>query len=190
MIPTCVGAAYNGFTNVEIQATVGQMVPMNYLRLARISLFARVVRDTSVSMLTLLWATRDSPRSWLKAVREDLEFIGACTAAFRSMASASFQEWVAFFSGNGKRAVISIKMALAESGCNVISAPLPGHVAHDELYECPCCGDLWPTRQQVAVHMAVAHKRNHGIRRLIPYPTTRCSICLLEKHTRQELVGH
>ena len=107
------------------------------------------------------------------------------------MATYDFRGWVSFFQLNGHRGLVALKKAIAEPACNFIERQsLEHHIASEEQYTCNVCGDMWPTRQQLAVHPAKAHKRCHEVRRFLEYPVTHCYICMLQKHTRQGLVEH
>ena len=107
------------------------------------------------------------------------------------MASASWHGWLAFFRLNKNRAILSVRKALMEPSCNDLAKQtLPHHTANGEVYTCNVCGDEWATKQQLALHLAVAHNRPQEIRRFIPYPVTHCWVCMLEKHTRALLVQH
>jgi hypothetical protein len=154
-------------------------------------LIARIVRDMAPTVITLLHATFDAPRSWLKAVCEDLEFVSTCSSGIRSLSQLGFRGWVEYFQQNGVRGVMAIRKACSEPGCNHIEQTcLPHHTANDEQYVCNVCGDIWASKQQLGVHLFKAHNRGHEIRRFIAYPTSHCVHCLLEKHTRQGLVEH
>ena len=59
----------------------------------------------------------------------------------------------------------------------------------DEHY-CEICGDLWPTKQQLAVHVWRQHGLGHDIRNHIGMGETSSQVCLLEKHTRAGLLRH
>ena len=67
---------------------------------------------------------------------------------------------------------------------------LPHHQVCEEEYVCNVCGDIWPTLQQLAVHLAKGHRRAHDIRRFSPYGVTHCQVCLPEKRTRAGIVEH
>ena len=167
------------------------MAPLNYVRIARISLFARIVRDLSPTVITLLHITFNAPRSWLRAVIEDLEFVSTCSQGCRELSCLDFRGWVAFFTARGKNWVLALKKAFGESSCHSPDRHrLEHHAANDEQYVCNACGDIWATQQQLGVHLSRAHNRAHEIRRFITYPTSQCRHCLLERHTRQGLVEH
>ena len=182
---------HNGLTSGQVQAIVGHLAPLNYVRIHRIALFARICRSASPVVMTLLHFTFTSPRSWIRAVLEDLEFVSTCSIKCRGMSSMSMVEWVRFFRNRGKPGVDAIRAGIAESCCNrPLRLTLPHHEHCEEQYICNVCGDIWPTLQRLAVHLAKAHNRAHDIRRFLPYGVTHCQVCLLEKHTRAGIVEH
>ena len=198
IVPIPDGQVHNGHTSVEVQSIVGHMAPLNYIRILRIALFARICKGASPIVLAILHATYDAPRSWLKSVIEDLEFVTACSSKCRSLGSLSFIGWVRHFQVHGKRGVDALRIGFAESSCNNVSnLALPHHTVCEDEYVCNVCGDRWPSVQQLAVHLARRHRRLHDIRRFLPYGppgeiygATHCQVCLLEKHTRAGIVEH
>ena len=190
ILPPDRGIDFSSATTAEVQDRVGHLVPMNYLRIARISLFSRICRDAQPLVLSLLWATRDAPRSWVRAVMEDLEFVAAASEKMRSYATASLADRFAYFRKNGKQGVRAICAALEEKQCNFIHRCLPRHTISDESHVCNVCGDAWSTKSALAAHLYKAHRRPNEMRRYIPYPVTICEVCLLERHSRRELVRH
>lgn len=143
------------------------------------------------TVITLLHATFKAPRSWLRAVIEDLEFVPTCSNGFRELAHLDFRGWVDFSKRRGKNCVIAIKKAIGEKGCNSPDLQRLVHrAANDEQHVCNVCGGVWASQQQLGVHLARARNRAHEIRRFITYPTSHCRFCLLERHTRQGLVEH
>ena len=190
IIPPPPGHKHHGLSIAAVQAQAKHMVPANFFRLSRLSLFARIFRDPAPLVLTMLFQTRSSPRSWVKAVLDDFEYLSAASSTFRSMMTASLHEWIDFFRESGRKAVVAVKKALAEDRCNVVDAPVASAVAGEEYSECNVCGHLQPTLQQLEVHLSKMHNRNRSIRRRLPYPVTRCDICILEKHTRNQLAQH
>lgn len=148
--PTPVGLQHNGMTVGEVMDKAGYMAPLNYLRLSRVALFARIACDQSQLVLALLHCTAQAPRSWLMAVIVDLEFISTCFSTCRDMAAASLPRWIAFFVASRRRAMVWNTKALSVLGCNCISRQaLEHHTANDDYYGCSVCGGVWATRQQL-----------------------------------------
>ena len=191
IVPNPEGKAHNGLDAGQIQHMVDHLAPLNYVRICRVALFARICRDLSPIVITLLHATIYAPRSWLRAVLNDLEFITTSSAKCRELGSLSFVEWVQYFRTQGKRGVMVLKKGISEASCNVVNKlTLPHHVQCEEEYVCSICSDKWPTKQQLAVHLARGHNRPHEIRRFLPYGVSWCQVCHIEKHTRAGIVEH
>ena len=191
ILPPAEGHSHNGLTTVEVQSVVGHLAPLNYVRILRIALFARICRNAAPVVLTILHVTFNSPRSWIRAVMEDLEFVSTCSSKCRYMASWSLVAWVRCFRQGGKSGVEAVRKGFAEDCCNrPLLLTLPHHMPCEEQYTCNVCGDIWPSLQQLAVHLAKAHRRAHDIRRFLPFGVTHCQVCHLEKHTRAGIVEH
>ena len=77
---------------------------------------------------------------------------------------------------------------LHEAKC--IDDAAPSRHVSEEQFECNVCGDLLACKNYLASHMFKAHKRGQEMRRYVPYPTTHCEVCLLERFTRVELLRH
>ena len=93
----------------------------------------RICRDAAPLVLTLLHATFNAPRSWLRAVLEDLDFIPTSSFKCRELCGLTLLGWFRHFREHGKRAVEVFRAAIAEPSCNCVgNLSLPHHSTCEE----------------------------------------------------------
>ena len=74
----------------------GRCSPLVSVRQARLRLFAKLVQHPVREVLAPLALASPSPRSWIAAVKNDLDWL-LTTKQFSGMGAATFHDWVQTF---------------------------------------------------------------------------------------------
>ena len=165
--------------------------PMTLLRVARLSLFARILVKAPPVLKDLILDLYHVHGSWTQCVVSDFKWLSLCPH-FAEQASFGFGEWTEYVSSNCKRFKKHLaKFSKSRIANVVIQDNLP---AQDTLvcapqFSCTLCQKSFGTFQQQSLHSFKAH----GIKslwRLYVDVSCTCQVCMVHFHTRDRLLNH
>ena len=171
----------------DILSRLGVLLPLRLLSLMRVQTAIRVAVRAPLQVLLLLYAARESTRSWLRALEHDLLHLSQATC-LSELRGASISKWFAFFRANPvvARSVI-VKAAVTTNWVTQIER-------EQELVMttyCLLCGEPCRDKQALSIHMFRGHGARRYIRSFVHGSDFHdCLVCGLRLASRQRLVGH
>ena len=180
----------SGLTDAAVIEQLEAIPPLVVLRLARVTLAVRVASLAPAAVQALLCQARPCPRSWLRALEEDLVWFAGLGVDDQKLRAQALPLWWAAF----RREPFAYRRAFlvaARSGAARRTQVWATSAAERELVEqhpCGQCGKTFATRQAFAVHDFRAHGTSTAVRWHVS--TTFCPVCLLEFHTRDRVIAH
>ena len=180
----------SGMTDAAVIEQLGAIAPLVVIRLARVTLAVRVASRAPAALQALLCQARPCPRSWLRALEEDLVWFAGLGGDDQRLRAQAFPLWWAAFRRE-LQAYRRAFLAAARSQPARQTQIWATSAAERELVEqhpCGQCGKVFATRQALAVHGFQAHGGSTAAR--WHARTTFCPVCLLEFHTRDRVITH
>ena len=180
----------SGMTDAAVIEQLGAIAPLVVIRLARVTLAVRVASRAPAALQALLCQARPCPRSWLRALEEDLVWFAGLGGDDQRLRAQAFPLWWAAFRRESQ-AYRRAFLAAARSEPARQTQIWATSAAERELVEqhpCGQCGKVFATRQALAVHGFQAHGGSTAAR--WHARTTFCPVCLLEFHTRDRVITH
>jgi hypothetical protein len=165
------------------------MCPETIIRVARISLFIRLIIKAPSVLINLVRDIGTLRVSWTTKVLEDLQWLCICPF-FDKCREFSFQQWADFLSTNSKSArrelkkfsVLRIANIPKGSGISTVVASVAEH-------ECEVCDCKFDTFQKLCLHRFKVHGFKN-IWRLYVADHIHCPVCLKIFWNRERLLNH
>ena len=164
------------------------VLPALLVRQARMNLLSRVATKAPPQLACLLWAVRDAPRSWWKALVADVQVI-AVADAFSCHAVQSVPDaWrLAAASPRRYRAAVAKaihELAVFEAACR----KQPRAMFDSARHICPRCDREFPSKKAMSSHAFRAHRVTRQTRCFVQDGV--CIACLQDFSSRPRLIAH
>jgi len=184
------GSISSLFSDSDVIYENNLMSPMTILRLARLSLLARVVAKSPPLVMELAYATCSYQRSWAATAHGDLAWVAAINSKFAHCQFFTFPEWVSFLSldtslkGKELKRTCKYKFAnVVSSGCLDIKVS-----GLETAFLCSLCEFKTDSSQKLSLHMFSKHGVKDDIRLYVD--GAHCHICLIQFHKRENVLNH
>lgn len=173
-------------TDTELLHIYGLRAPYTTVRFSRLRLSVRLATKASFELLVLLHASRDDPRSWLKALMDDRKWIGLCLPE----SSSNVASWFAFCRDAPRQARLLVRKACDSAATKSVTVSETSSSIRSlgASYSCPCG---WWGRTSAAYH---AHR---GSAHVCLHPANFyagedniCRYCLVRFSSRGLLLTH
>ena len=176
------------FSDDDIIYDNSLILPYTMIRLARLSLFCRVIKKQCTIVLDLIKHSPPSEGSWCFALVQDLQWL-CMSEKFMCCGGFSVGQWIGFIGAN-PWASNAIKKHCASPWANV-----SGHIGKapkDNSVECALsctlCLYKCDTQQQLSLHSFKSHGIKDPIRLYVR--TNVCPVCLKGFSTRERILEH
>ena len=162
--------------------------PRSILVSQRLSLFGRIVSKNVESLLKLFRLNAGVKNGWVHAVLDNIEWVSFANGNTPNE-GMTVNDLIVSIRGDyssfrkGLRKACKSKLASLHS-CDYPSDAKPSL----GMIEYITCGLLFPSAQQLALHMFKAHGVKSILRRYVC--TTHCTVCMKEFHTRERHLNH
>ena len=195
-------AKISGATDADVIAEVGAIAPRFLVMIARIMLYARILKACYWPALLAIYHDRDGKESWITVVREDLEWFANASAKLEEFRGVELSGWTNFLMAEGVAAgrlfrfiaveqtqvvVHQARTAAAIANPGLMGAQMQGQLFG--TYVCAVCGAVFAEYQPYAVHLARAHDRRR-VARKYALEGNQCTSCLQIFSTRARLIDH
>jgi len=165
--------------------------PMCILRVARLSLFARVLVKAPEQFKELVLDMGELPQGWTRCVIGDLQWL-ALAPDFSACDGFTLAQWADCIYDKPKRFK---KLVLKFSKMRV--ANIPAHsdktncipVQPSVSFDCNVCSASFSTFQKLSLHSFKAHGTKSIWRHFVSESHT-CEVCLVHFHSRERLLNH
>ena len=189
----CYHGSKKGMGNITDQDLLFQyniMSPETMLRIARLSLFARIMEKAPAILTRLVMDLSEIAVGWPRQVGDDLRWLCG-SAIFNSEAARPFKEWGEYVATRGKyfRGQVKkyAKLRYANTYCPLLpDAFVPLSTLCCSVEGCPFTAG---TKQQLAVHMFKIHNMK-SVWKIYVGDLFVCPICLKYFHTRERVLNH
>ena len=177
-------------TDQDVYKTTGLCAPYVTILRLRIMLLIRVLLVAPAPLRWALSAAAPAKRSWVRAVRRDLEWLCEHTDEFKHLKGSSFEQVCSSIRRNPR----AVRVALTKVSRNAaysdkrLWATTATLRAIDVQHPCLTCGEVFGTRQALAVHAYRAHAVVRDIRAKIG--THWCAACLQHFGSIERVVCH
>lgn len=162
------------------------------LRLARLSLFMRIILKSPPSILevAVLQSKQNFKKGWVHSLMGDLKWITACDDFACGSNWNSLDQWVSFLSVSPKSYLNKIKAFCKLPFANIPTQWATSNVLLDfsRPLVCGICGKVSYSNQAHSVHLASSHNIKCKFRCYVDGPT--CRICLKNFDTRERCLNH
>ena len=177
-------------SSADVLAALHLPAPINFLRIARVDLFVRLLVKPSPILLALLYVARNAKRSWVGALCDDLAYAAKCYPPLHRFAVFSVAEWSKWILRNPVRAKRTLHQAFYSTQANCIESWGFSKKLRDIdlVVSCDLCASDFGSRQALAVHKYRKHGWRHPARLFTS--TTHCTVCLLEFWQRHRVLAH
>jgi len=166
------------------------MCPNTFLRLARLSLFARLAVKAPEELLSLLLNLRDV--GWSASVVGDLRWI-TVGEHFSGFGGYSLEDWVVHIRDNPKAFKQRVNKFARTKLANLYECDNPspkGKMPQSVCsFDCSVCSASFPSFQQYSVHMFKQHQCRNIWRLYVGYGT-HCEVCMKQFWSRERLINH
>ena len=135
----------------------------------------------------MLVAGAGAPRSWLKSVEQDFEWLATRTAAGRAHGHAALVRLAA----DEPRAFRTVvRKATCEPAANHREqwAPTKAFATVGDPHTCATCSKVFPSKNLLSLHRWHDHGLWRDVRNMVT--GTVCEVCLQDFHTRHNLLKH
>ena len=184
------GGDKNWLSDQQVYQLTGTCAPFIDLVRLRILLWIRVLASAPMALRVALSAAAPAKRSWIAAVRENITWLANHTAEFEHWKGKPFEEVCADAAARPGRARAGINKVKANPAYSdkLLWATTKSHKAIDLRFPCICCGQVFGTKQGLAVHAYKAHGLIRDVRFKID--THFCVACLQHFGSVERVVCH
>ena len=177
------------FSDSDLIYEYGFMCPMTMLRFSRMSLYSRLVAKQPPVLLELVRALASSPKTWAASVVDDLKWLNL-GSFWGSGPVGDYDVLHSHVAANP----IGFTRRMKEY-CQKPFANLAGEVPDrkcvvniNSSLSCHICNRLFPTRQQLNLHLFKTHSVKNPLH--VYVSGTHCTVCLKEFHSRERVLNH
>ena len=177
-------------SDADVLKHVSLPAPINMLRIARVSLFFKVVSTGCPSLLNLLYIGLRAKRSWLAGVREDLVTAVRHSSSVASISAIGMSEWSRYVLARGCKGKVPIVKSLSSDAANSQSAWAFSKklLGAGVIFRCDDCAGVFTSKQGLAVHRYRKHGWRHDAHLLVD--VTHCPVCMVEFWHRSRILAH
>ena len=192
-------------SDVQVLREVELPPPFLLLARARIQLFTQVIAKAPVTLQVLLSYAHNAKRSWLKAVKADMDWLAMHSSHFSEFAledmdqplfvsrmiPAPLSQWVQVCARSPLRLRQRVQQAIHDDEVRpLVHWPLStlSTTVSDDIFHCSQCQFTANTRQRVALHEYTVHGVRRDTRRKVNAPW--CEVCLRYFHTIERTICH
>ena len=163
--------------------------PRTMLRLAKLSLFSRIVAKQPPVLLDLILAQSSFNKGWVSSLGSDLQWFSFSLDRSAPIPS-SIAEWVHLVVLDPRKFIRKVKGFCKSPFANVCAqwAVGPDLQAFAAPVSCPLCDTTSKSYQAHALHLFRRHGIKSDLRRYVS--GTHCLVCLRECHTRENCINH
>ena len=114
------------------------------MRLAKLQLFARVVRKAPAVLLDVIHAQASLKKGWVWSLRQDLSWLKACTAEFSECLAESLGSWVELVKADPKSFLKRVGKVCKSPFANIVTqwATTPVLEAFARPIRCMLCNTI------------------------------------------------
>lgn len=182
--------AHTWLSDQQVYSLTDTCAPYVMLVRLRVMLLLRVLVHAPVQLRCLLAAAAQAPRSWMKAIAADLQWLAANTHEFEHWIGLALHERAQDAATHPKatRRRLNLVAANAEYSLKSRWATTAALKAIGESFPCRHCDRIFCTRQALAVHTHRAHGFCSDIRRKVD--THHCVACMQLLGSIERVVCH
>ena len=177
------------FSDDDLIFQYGFINPRTMLRLAKLSLFSRIVSKQPPALLDLIVAQSSFQKGWAQSLMGDLKWVSV-SLDLPSPLPSTIVDWLNIVRPDPRCFSRKEARFCKSPFANICTQWAIGPVLQAFAQPIPCglCNVVSKSHQTHALHMFRMHGIKSALRRYVP--CTHCLVCLREFHTRENCLNH